>query len=259
MSSKRRAAKLGRLTELGVALVGVALLAYLGVSKVQEYRKPQGAVMQYTKKAINATKQAAIVVTSEAPRSFLARFKFPKAGPSELEVLNRKIAQNPDDIESLDARFRYFCANDRTPEAQADLERLILLGDPNLPAMAYYERAAYQAEIEGDYEGALPRAEYAVLGRPKNVKFQENLAYIYIGLGRDEEAVELCDAILKVHPDSVEALYSRAVAFRRMGKLEQASADFERAAKIDIEFCLHWESEPDPGWHGEENPSSMGG
>lgn len=247
MNSKSKSARRGRAAralEVGLIISVIACASYFGAKKVEEYREPRGRVGQGVDKAVQATKKLAVTVGSEAPRSFVQYIANPVATEARWRrerrlELDRRIAADPTDISSLYRRYQDHRVHGHELRAHEDLERLIQLNCRFLTAQDYNERAYRQAE-EGDFRGALPRAERAVELAPNDVQTSDTLAYIYVGLGRYQDAVDLYTKILSKEPDFVYALWGRAVALRHLGLQKQSDLDMDRALELNPDFSLHW-------------------
>ena len=254
--SSRRKSKSARIAEVVIALSLVAGGAYFGATKYQETQKSKGLVRQALKQTTQATKTAVKGVVT-APRSLVKIFLNPveyeqKRQEKELKYLNARLTEDPEDIYSLAKRLEIHSLYGTVEEYQADLERLIVLEAPFLNYSHYNGRAYYQAKTEGDFQGALPRAEQAVKLAPDSIHCTDTLAYVYVGLARYEEAITQYDLILAVDPNRKDALWGRAAAWKSLGEAEKAKADRDKVWSVDRDFCLHWKVEPDPGSHPEK-------
>ncbi len=73
------------------------------------------------------------------------------------------------------------------------------------------------------------------------------LGFILGGLGENKRASEAYTRALALEPEHTYALWGRAAAQYRLGRLEEARRDLQKLAEIDSDFCLHWTLEADPG------------
>ena len=55
----------------------------------------------------------------------------------------------------------------------------------------------------------------------------------WIDEGRTDDAIELLDAYLAIHPDSEEALYLRGRAHRKAGRIREALNDYLASAALN--------------------------
>lgn len=254
--SSRRQSKAARIAEVMIVLSIVSGGAYFGATKYQESQESKNLISKTLERAADATSgmaKGAVQANRTMGRMILEPAAYEKERQeNEFKALNLKLSENPDDIYSLAKRLSIFEIRGETEHAQADLERLVALKAPFLGAPHYNDRAYYQAKSEGDFEGALPRAEYAVKSSPDTPAYWETLAYIYVGLGQYDKAVTLYDKTLSVIPDRESALWGRAAALKGLGKLEEAKRGFTRVRLLDPDFCLHWPTDPDLGSHKEE-------
>ncbi len=68
---------------------------------------------------------------------------------------------------------------------------------------------------------------------PTNAEVLSNRSVALLTLERVDEALQSCDAALKIMPHSVDALYNRGNALRALGQPEEAGASYQEALAIE--------------------------
>ncbi|KAK7025566.1 hypothetical protein VNI00_015919 [Paramarasmius palmivorus] len=85
----------------------------------------------------------------------------------------------------------------------------------------------------GDYPTAIGHYSAAIIEDRKDPTFPLNRAAAYLKLGKNEDAERDCTTVLSLSPSNVKAIFRRGQARFGMGKLDEAKADFEAAAKME--------------------------
>ncbi|KAI3621322.1 rna polymerase ii-associated protein 3 [Moniliophthora roreri] len=85
----------------------------------------------------------------------------------------------------------------------------------------------------GDYPIAIGHYSAAIIEDRNDPTFPLNRAAAYLKLGKNEDAERDCTTVLTLSPSNVKAIFRRGQARLGMGKLDEAKADFEAAAKIE--------------------------
>ncbi|EEB93863.1 hypothetical protein MPER_07429, partial [Moniliophthora perniciosa FA553] len=85
----------------------------------------------------------------------------------------------------------------------------------------------------GDFFTAIGHYSAAIIEDRKDPTFPLNRAAAYLKIGKNEDAERDCTTVLTLSPSNVKAIFRRGQARLGMGKLDEAKADFEAAAKIE--------------------------
>ena len=207
-----------------------------------------------------------------------------------LKLANRRVESNPDSARAYRKRAWLFRDLGELDKAMGDLEKAIELEpnhketlwlesslkfgaddidsalialerlskiEPNDPKVLEYQ-AHYNAQA-GHFEQALAHLqEYEDNGTDK-IWADSYAGFCFVGLGRDEEAIESYSKVLSEDPKHKSALRGRAIAFRRIGNASDSELDLAQLKAIDPDFCLHWKVDPDPGRHSSEDKSILTG
>ncbi len=83
------------------------------------------------------------------------------------------------------------------------------------------------------YEEALSSYEASIREYPDFIHAQRGRARTLMQLGRDKEALEAFNEVLKRDPNSAVSYANRGILQDRMGFYSQAIADYDRAIKMD--------------------------
>ncbi|MBT7475987.1 MAG: tetratricopeptide repeat protein [Nitrospina sp.] len=86
---------------------------------------------------------------------------------------------------------------------------------------------------DGEYAEALRDYETSIREYPDFIHAQRGRARTLMQLGRDKEALEAFNEVLKRDPDSAVSFANRGILQDRMGLYPQAIADYDRAIKMD--------------------------
>lgn len=83
----------------------------------------------------------------------------------------------------------------------------------------------------------LARLEAAVAALPTNVKANNELGHLYIGLGRVMDAWKLAKEVVKIDPDDAEARVHQAVTLETIGDREMAKQLLDRVLVTNPDFA----------------------
>jgi tetratricopeptide (TPR) repeat protein len=130
----------------------------------------------------------------------------------------------------------YFSLND-TDSALVHFDRAAaLMGDAPFEPL-FNKAAVHQARQE--YEKALPIYDYLITRRPTDANSLNNRGYIRLMRGEDAEAAADFTRALAVAEDK-DVFFNRAIALARLGRGQEAVADYSRAAALDPAFVKAW-------------------
>jgi tetratricopeptide (TPR) repeat protein len=87
------------------------------------------------------------------------------------------------------------------------------------------------------FDEALPIIRALVENERRNPSYLGLLASVLYGQGSEgtisKEIVDIVNQALRIHPDEVHALYTKARCYKRMGKLREALHYFKRTVSVD--------------------------
>jgi len=104
------------------------------------------------------------------------------------------------------------------------------------------KQAAAEALEDGKQEEGLAKLTEAISIGCASALLYSRRAQVLMQLDRPGAAINDCKAALVVNPDSAKALKIRARAYKKMGKMEEAHADFSQALKLDYDEETYDES-----------------
>lgn len=171
--------------------------------------------------------------------------------PFELEGVNGRLAEDPNNVELLFERVDILRQMNRPQELLADLSQILSHDPGNSRAL---EQRANLLAAQGQYAAAA-RDLQAITDDEWGDPWLQ--AYVYVGIGKNQEALDTYNALIDNGcGDSPEEYWGRAMAKRAMGDEDSALEDLRLARELDPSFCLHWPNAPhgDPGVH--EQPCS---
>ena len=143
----------------------------------------------------------------------------------------KSLEHMPTDLAYIDRGLAFFETKDYST-AIIDFNKAILLNDKFL-INAYFCRASAYREIE-DYQSALNDYKKILeIDSAKNdVYFQ--IGYCYYELKNYTATIEYYTKYLHYYPNESAAYNNRGLAYEKIGKIEQANADFAKAKKIEL-------------------------
>lgn len=158
---------------------------------------------------------------------------FLKQYDTSLEALDRAIALKPDSSGAF--LFRGFVLHDmnRLEDAIKCYDEVLRLDSNNLGALVNKGNAMRET---GDYDSALELFEKSLSLYPDNVDILIGQSLAYDLKGMTEEAIRICNRIFEINPNHPVAFYNRACFNSKIGKLEEALSDLERAIRLDSLF-----------------------
>ena len=86
---------------------------------------------------------------------------------------------------------------------------------------------------DGDYEDALQNYETSIREHPEFVHAKRGRARTLMQLGREREALEAFNEVLKQDSGSAVSFANRGILHDRLGFYPQAIADYDKAIKMD--------------------------
>lgn len=149
------------------------------------------------------------------------------------------LALKPDFAQAENNLGLVYFSMDETDNALAHFDRAAsLMGDAPFEPM-FNKAAVLQARQE--YEKALPIYDYLVTMRPNDANSLNNRGYIRLMRGEDAEAAADFSRALAVAEDK-EIFFNRAIALGRLGRNQEAIADYRRAVTVDPKFVKGWKN-----------------
>lgn len=185
---------------------------------------------------------AAGVVVSAATGDPFAVIK--KMAPIEIEQLNERLAENPENTQLLLERSRLQALAGNLEASVADLTWVLNVAGES--AHLRLRRADLYLRL-GRYHEALADNRVAT-SLEQSWKSQYQLAEISIGLGRFQEALSLYQD-LGTEEDDFTVAWGLGAAYRGLGEEEKAQTYFRQARRLAPGYCRHWKTSPDPGSH----------
>jgi serine/threonine protein kinase/tetratricopeptide (TPR) repeat protein len=129
----------------------------------------------------------------------------------------------------------------RYDEAELEFQTAMRLDPKLFEAYYFYARACFQ---QGKLEDAAALFEKASQAKPEDYQSPASLGMVYMGLKRNEDALnayrrawQVAEKHLELHPDDARALYLGAVALFRLGEKSRSLQWARSALAIDPEDC----------------------
>ncbi len=167
----------------------------------------------------------------EADRLYFEALAGDKVGkPCEEMVLllDRAIALRQDSASYYQHRAGYRIGMNDLPGAKADIDRAIALSDrPYLR----YERAIIACK-SGRCPEALSDLDAAIAAQPENTQFYRVRAIARVAAGMPEKALEDGERMVAQMPQHGESYYARGIARLALGQAQAALADLDTTLKL---------------------------
>ena len=100
----------------------------------------------------------------------------------------------------------------------------------------YYNALSFALHEEGRLDDALLLCDKLLKQKPHSLDTLINRSLLLRELGRPEEALTSCDKAIELNPQNSNAHYNRAVALNEMSRLEDALASCEHAINLNPKF-----------------------
>jgi tetratricopeptide (TPR) repeat protein len=129
-------------------------------------------------------------------------------------------------------RGALWSAQGKTEKAVADLEQAIALRPDRFRA---HVNLALLGKRESRHAEAVGHLDRAIALRPPDLvcaDLQVERAHLLLMLGKRDDALRACDALLKIHPDAADALGVRAQALLEQRDYAASARDFTRSLNL---------------------------
>ena len=137
----------------------------------------------------------------------------------------------------VNRNYRY-CAQNEISMSEVDLKMAINLDSSN--SEAYYELAKYYEDNDITYDHYNESVKYyqnAILLAPSNVKYLKSASGCYLGLGLDEERLNILNRLIEIQPDSLSNYYTRGDHYYFFAN-ENNTENYFNSALNDFDYIL---------------------
>jgi tetratricopeptide (TPR) repeat protein len=144
---------------------------------------------------------------------------------------NQALKEFPDNALALRSRGSAYFAKGEFDHTIKDLSNAIVLTPRDL---TLYRDRALAYEGKGDYARAVDDYSEMIRISPKSVQALGNRCYLRAKVNRDlTQALEDCDEALKAARNDPVTLERRGLVYLRMGNFDRARGDFEAVLKVN--------------------------
>jgi tetratricopeptide (TPR) repeat protein len=152
-----------------------------------------------------------------------------------LNECNLGLAIKPDDVGTLILRAKSLFELDRLPEAKADYQRALALGEGKRKTYVgdAYLGLAILASREQNWKEARAEFEHLLATDPEDVGTRTNLARVCLELGDLSTAEEHAQVAVALRGQDEAALFTLGRVLLAEGKLELANSTFARIAVVN--------------------------
>jgi tetratricopeptide (TPR) repeat protein len=148
-----------------------------------------------------------------------------KRGMNEIIIdLNRKLAESPNDVETLTSLGHLYRLLKQPAEANKFYEKALALKPETFHLYCFSAMMYYQIK---DFPKALEQLDHSLKINADDVDAWLGRGRTLIKLGKESEAAESYEKALSLDPDSKEAMFTLGVLYRRSGKFDEAEKLFE--------------------------------
>ncbi len=163
-----------------------------------------------------------------------------------IAIYTRALAATPDDIDMLVARgIAYARAGDRGRADKDFAAARVTIGKAASTApiaATYLNNMCWAKATAGiSLESALVDCNAALEKAPDNPGYLDSRGLVHLRLGQLDAAIDDYDRALAQYPDMASSLFGRAVAWSRMGDRIKADADLAAAAVADKDIRSRFE------------------
>ena len=147
----------------------------------------------------------------------------------------KAIEINPKDVNAYNNRGYTYEARGDFEHAAADFTKAIEIDPEN--ADAYINRCWLRATANRDLTLAFADCDTGLRLAPNDANGLDSLGFLYLRLGRLDEAVIDYDAALKTNPKLADSLYGRGLAKQKKGDQAGGDADIAAARAIQADIA----------------------
>ena len=166
-----------------------------------------------------------------AERDYYAALRGEETGMSrreQLALIESAIALEPHRASYRETHAIYSIDVHEFERATADLDTAIQLADR--PYLRFLRGLV--ACQRGEYERSLPDFDRAIAGQPKNAQFYRGRSLARSAVGRYGEALEDADRLRTMVPQQGETYYARGVALAGLQRWSEAVEAYDEALRI---------------------------
>jgi tetratricopeptide (TPR) repeat protein len=167
-------------------------------------------------------------------------YTVPAIDDPEIQKLNIKLQQNPNDAIAFYNRGQLYARNGDFSRAVIDFDQAIRL-DPNNAAA--FNNRCWARGASGDLDLALKDCNEALRLRPDFADALDSRGLVYLKLNLNGNAVADYDASLRLRPNQASSLFGRGIGKVRIGKNAEGNSDIAAAKTINpgiaADFAAH--------------------
>jgi tetratricopeptide (TPR) repeat protein len=157
-------------------------------------------------------------------------YTVPAIDDPEIQKLNIKLQQNPNDAIAFYNRGQLYARNGDFSRAVIDFDQAIRL-DPNNAAA--FNNRCWARGASGDLDLALKDCNEALRLRPDFADALDSRGLVYLKLNLNGNAVADYDASLRLRPNQASSLFGRGIGKVRIGKNAEGNSDIAAAKAIN--------------------------
>jgi tetratricopeptide (TPR) repeat protein len=147
---------------------------------------------------------------------------------------DQAITHDPTHAESYYNRGRFYFKKGNVDSAISDFDQAIKI-DPKF--VDAYNRRGLRYSDKGDFDHAIADFSQAIAIAPKNADAYSHRCWARLVSGRQlQEALSDCSESLSIRPNDADTLNSRGLLFLKLNRSDDAIADFNAAAKLDVKL-----------------------
>jgi tetratricopeptide (TPR) repeat protein len=166
--------------------------------------------------------------------SYLAKGDF----DGVIDDYTKAIEINPKDADAYNNRGYAYETKDDFDRAAADFTKAIEVNPKD--ADAYINRCWLRATANRDLTLAFADCDTGLRLAPNDANGLDSLGFLYLRLGRLDEAIDDYNAALKTNPRLADSMYGRGLCKRKKGDQAGGNADIAAAKAIQADIAAEY-------------------
>lgn len=153
--------------------------------------------------------------------------------PQALRDINKKLRDNPDNLDLYHERARYFMENKKYTEATADMKRIMALDSSKV---AYLMTNVDLCFFQNKTGRAKQLLERVLRLEPKNTDARLRLSQLFVYVRQYQPALNQLDTVLMQNENNAQAYFMKGMVFKETGDTARAVSSMQTAVEQDPDY-----------------------
>lgn len=153
--------------------------------------------------------------------------------PQTLRDINKKLRENPDNLDLYNERARYFMDMKKYAEAEADMKRIMGIDSNNTKYLMTNVDLCFFQNKTGRAKQLLERV---LRTDPKNADARLRLGELYIYVRQYQPALYQLDTLLMQNENNARAYFMKGMVFKETGDTAKAVSSMQTAVEQDPDY-----------------------